>query len=220
MEENPFNLIEPDPEEIALNKDFFKSLMQKVKDIHETSHILVIKGPYGIGKSLYLKKITDYFKGKDVDLHYFYLSYDSKNRITEISEEKERSTIIILDWFDLVHGLNEEERMELFKSMIFAVNKKVTIIISSTDKTIKKVLKDVPELEEVISMINVPELNLEEAKRLVLHRLNKHRYEESDSFHPFKKSEIRKAWKVSKGNPRLIIMLLKALYEAKTGIHK
>ncbi|HLE06801.1 MAG TPA: hypothetical protein VI790_05575, partial [Candidatus Nanoarchaeia archaeon] len=63
--------------------------------------------------------------------------------------------------------------------------------------------------------IKIPLLPFDDAKKLVLMRLNSVRKEPISDLSPFTEKELRMIWKKSSGNPRLLLLLLMPLYDQR-----
>ncbi len=68
-------------------------------------------------------------------------------------------------------------------------------------------------LKKYFKVLEVPPLSFDEAKKLAIQRLDEVRSQGKGSLAPFTEDELRKVYNNSKGNPRLILMLLASLYE-------
>ena len=90
---------------------------------------------------------------------------------------------------------------------------KITLILTTSDDLLKKMAKMDAHLKKYFKVLNVPPVSLDEAKKLIISRLDEVKKTGKGTIKPFTENEVEKIHKNAKGNPRIILMLLASLYE-------
>ena len=215
---NPFLFITPreKSDELIGRFDFFEKIKKTVLGSLDEHAIVTINGDYGIGKSLFVKKVMEDLSSKK-SLKIFYLDFNlnTLNDLRNIPTEKElgKQIIILIDRFELMLSLSNSLQEKIVKLMGELCQSKITLILTTSDDLLKKMAKMDAKLKTYFKVLNVPPINLAEAKKLVISRLDEVKKKEKGSITPFTEEEIEKIHRNAKGNPRIILMLLASLYE-------
>ncbi len=208
--DNPFSIIVPRENELMINESFLKELSNKIKENIKQKKLIILEGDYGSGKSLYLKRLYARLKTKKEKIHFT----DAINNILKNKVAVKNKSLFIRN-FDLIQGLNEEQLFDLTESIMRLIKEGMIILTACRKDTLKKIYEVNPLLRSKTLKIKIPKLNFEEIKELIINRLNENRKEKNDSLEPFTETELRKIHSKAKGNPRLILLLLKPLYEQR-----
>ncbi len=200
---NPFDIIEPLEDELV-NEDFITESVKKIKSKLDKKRFIIFEGDYGSGKSHILKRIYKRLRTKKEFLYF-------TDAIVNILKNKVpvKNKTIIIDNFDFVEGFDENKILELTNAIINLVNAQMIIITALRKENIKRLFDVNPLIRSKAQKIKIPPLTLEETKEFVLRRLNR------KDFFPFTEFEIKQIWSAAKGNPRLILLLLKHLYDER-----
>ena len=124
-----------------------------------------------------------------------------------------KQIIVVIDKFELLLSLSNNLQEKIVQLMNDLCKAKITLIITSTDDLLKKMTKMDAELKKYFKVLEVPPISFAEAKKLAIQRLDEARTKGKGSLSPFTEDELKKVYDNSKGNPRLILMLLASLYE-------
>ena len=207
---NPFNLIVPREDELMINESSIKELSDKIKERIKDRRLIVLEGDYGTGKSLYFKRLYQRLKTRKELINF-------TDVIISVLESKVpvKNKTIFIDNFDLVHGFNDEQINRLIKAMNQLINEGVIILIACRKDTLKKLYSINPLIRSRVNRVKIPKLTFDEAKELVIARLNESRKIKSDSLEPFTIKELRSIWRTSDNNPRMLLLLLAPLYEQR-----
>lgn len=215
---NPFLFITPrdKSDELVGRFDFFEKIKKTVLESLDESAIVTIKGDFGIGKSLFVKKAMEDLSAKK-NLKIFYLDFNlnTLNDLRNMPSEKEigKQIIVIIDRFELMLSLSNILQEKIVKLMADLCKAKITLIITASDDLMEKMAKMDAKLKNYFKVLNVPPISLAEAKKLVISRLDEVRKNNRGTIKPFSENEIEKIHRNAKGNPRIILMLLASLYE-------
>jgi predicted ATPase len=90
-----------------------------------------------------------------------------------------------------------------------------SFVISVNPKTILRLFDINKEFKNLSDIHTIKPLIFPEIKELVSSRLNETRTKKSDSLAPFNEEDIREIWKKSRGNPRMVLLILANLYDIK-----
>lgn len=210
---NPFEQITPRAEELMINEGFLKELSKKIKEQIKNKRIIIIQGDYGTGKSLYLNRLYDRLNTKK-DLIPF------NEMITNVLVNKVpvKNKSLFIDDFDLIKGLSDDGVFDLAESMINLIKQEMIIVIACRKESIKRLFYINPLIQSKSQKIRVPRLNYTQATELILKRLNETRRKPTDDLDPFTKQEIKIVLQKADGNPRLLMLLLKPLYEQRMNL--
>ena len=207
---NPFASVAPRKKEFAPEKK--KIVEDVIKEIKKNS-FFVIYGERGVGRTLIVEKIVEYFKKKQkVEFFDFDkgLLYNLKKR-----EQSDAKSIIVVETVEIV----DNEFLDcIFEELIELHRRGNTIIITTTVETFN-FLKSKKVLRRVITSYKIPNLTYDESRDMIVERLNEVRTKKSDSVEPFTEKEVRYIWKKSKGNPKMILLICSFLYHTKAIEH-
>ena len=144
----------------------------------------------------------------------FNIAQDVLDKLYEL-REKGKEKIVIMDQFDLITGTQEDYVRNVLDVIKDKTIKGLTFVISLTPSTMKYITKLDKSFSNMTSTLEIPPLSYENAKKLVIERLNEVRKTKSDSLDPFTEEEFKHIYEKSKGNPRLILLLCSSLYDKK-----
>lgn len=216
---NPFLFITPRLKDSLIGrKDFVAKIKSTIMKSLDDKAIVVVSGDFGIGKSLFVEKvILDLKSKKNLKIYSYDFNFNILNDLRALPSEKKskKQFLVVIDKFDLILSLSSMLQKKILNIMADLCEAKVTFIISSTAEVLNKVKGLDLKIKKYFKVLNVPSMNFEETKELILSRLNEVRPKKSDSLHPFTLDEVKEIYKNSKGNPRIILMLCAGLFEEK-----
>jgi type II secretory pathway predicted ATPase ExeA len=210
MNENPFMAIIPREDEkvVGVNKQKIKELLAKAKNKWT---IFIVSGDYGSGKSLILAEIEKALKGFRIE-HMIY----SKEMIAGVRGLKGKKKLAVtIDKFDLAETSKDESFRGVLDLIAEAAESGIIFLISTTPKILSRAFSLSQKFKNVAIVYDVPPLNYEEARELVVARLNEARTKKSESLEPLTEAELREIWRKSNGNPRMILLLCAQFYDLK-----
>jgi hypothetical protein len=218
MQNNPFLSITPreKSDELIGRFGFYEKIKKTILESLDDYAIITINGDFGIGKSLFVEKVlADLSKKKQLKIINLDFSLNILNDLRNIPSEEEagKQIIVIIDRFELLLSLSNNLQKKIVQLMNDLCKAKITLIITSSDDLLKKMAKMDAGLKKYFKVLEVPPLSFDEAKKLAIQRLDEVRSNGKGSLTPFTEDELRKVYNNSKGNPRLILMLLASLYE-------
>jgi len=163
------------------------------------------------------KIIIDLNKRRNIKIFKFDFNMNTLNDLRNLPTEKElgKEIVVIIDRFELMLELSGELQEKILEIMTDLCKAEITIIVTSSNSLLKTVNKLRPELKNYFKVLDVPAMNFEETKKLVISRLNEVRAKKSDSLEPFTLDEVKKIHDNAKGNPRMVLLLLAGLFEQK-----
>lgn len=209
---NPFLSISPKKDNPLFGIDISK-IKYYAKKISEGNTIVIISGQLGSGKSAVVMAIE---KALPRTMHKVKLICSPGLNESLKSIKVKGKTVIIIEKFYMAVAFGEKELKAILNTIGEMLNKNTSFIITSTPE----LAATIPQLSEKIKNVHifdVPQLSFEDAKKLIIWRLNQVREKESESLEPFTESELMHIWKTSKGNPKMILLLCASLYDAKRG---
>ncbi len=217
--ENPFLFIVPRKEDkIYGRKEFLEKVKKTVLDSLNDQVIVTINGEYGIGKTLFIERVVEGLKKrKSIKVFYFDFNLNTLNDLRNLPTEKElkKQIVVVIDRFELILSLSDILQKKILEMMVELCEAKITFIIATTDDLLKKIKSIEPRIKRYFKVLDVPKMSFEEAKELIVSRLNEIRPRKSDSLEPFTLKEVKHIYKVAKGNPRMILLLCASLLEEK-----
>lgn len=207
---NPFNLIVPRGDEVMVNEESVKEISAKIKKRIKNRRLIILVGEYGSGKTLYLKRLFERLKTKKQLISF-------NDAIINVLESKVvvKNKTLFIEHFDLLNGLDKDQIYRLTKAMARLVDEGMILVIACRKDTFKKLLNINPLLRSDTNQIKIPKLTFKDAKHLVIKRLNEAREEKRDDLSPFSESELKTIWRRADKNPRLLLLLLRPLYEQR-----
>ncbi len=223
MQDNPFLFITPreKSDELIGRFDFYEKIKKTVLESLDEHAIITINGDFGMGKSLFVEKVLAELSNKKMlKLITLDFSLNTLNDLRNIPSEKAagKQIIVIIDRFELLLSLSNNLQEKIVQLMNDLCKAKITLIITSSDDLLKKMAKMDAGLKKYFKVLEVPPISFDEAKKLAIQRLDEARSKGKGSLAPFTEDEVRKVYNNSKGNPRLILMLLASLYEEHSRI--
>ncbi|MBN1924039.1 MAG: hypothetical protein JW791_04755 [Nanoarchaeota archaeon] len=216
---NPFLFITPRDKDLLVGRQsFLDQVKTTVMKSLDSQAIITINGDFGIGKTLFVEKaVSDLEKRKDIKLFKWDFNLNTLNDLRTLPNEKElkKQIVVTIDRFELILSLSNILQNKILKIMTDLVKSKITLIITTSDDLLKKIKNIEPKIKSFFKVLNVPPMNFEETKRLIVSRLNESRKKKSDSIEPFTNDEVKQIYKNSKGNPRMVLLLCASLFEDK-----
>jgi len=171
-------------------------------------------GDYGSGKTLLLREVKRYAKQRNCEVIEFNVAHDILDKVFSLREEK-KDVIVFIDQFDLLAGADEEHFKNILEALKGKTIEGMTFVITLTPSTLKYISKLDKGFYNMLRKFEIPPLSYEDARRLIIARLNEVREKKSDSLAPFTEEEVRELYEKSKGNPRLLLLLCSSLYDRK-----
>jgi len=200
----------PRDDEIMVNEGFLTEVAERIKSRVKNNRLIILEGDYGSGKSLYFNRLYKRLKTKK-DLIEF-----SDGIITVLeSKVPVKNKTLFINNFDLLHGLTEPQVIKLSALIVKLLDEEMIILIACRKDTVNLLLKANPLLHSKVNRVKLPGLSFDEARELVINRLNESRKKKSNDLTPFNKNELELFWHKSNGNPRMLLMLLSPLYEQR-----
>lgn len=211
MMENPFMSIIPREEEkaVGVNKQQIKELLNKNKGKWT---VFIVSGEYGSGKSLVISEIEKQIKGAKIEKIIY--SREMGSGIRALREKKK--IVVEIDKFELSETTKDETLRVLLDTVANVSEGGVTFIISVTPKTLSRLFSLSQKFKNTSIVYNMPPLSYEEAREMVVSRLNEVRNKDSASIEPFTDAELKEIWRKSNGNPRLILLLCATMFDLKS----
>ena len=217
--DNPFLYVVPrDNDVIYGRKNFLEKVKKTVLESLDKQAIITINGEYGIGKTLFIERVVNELKKrKRIKLYYFDFNLNTLNDLRDLPTEEaiKKQIVVVIDRFELILSLSDIIQKKILQLMVDLCKAKITFIIASSDDLLKRLKNINPEIKRYFKVLNVPKMSYEEARKLIVSRLNEIRPNKSDSLEPFTEDEIKHIYKKAKGNPRLILLLCASLLEKK-----
>jgi ABC-type lipoprotein export system ATPase subunit len=193
-----------------VNEGFLTEVAERIKSRVKNNRLIILEGDYGSGKSLYFNRLYKRLKTKK-DLIEF-----SDGIITVLeSKVPVKNKTLFINNFDLLHGLTEPQVIKLSALIVKLLDEEMIILIACRKDTVNLLLKANPLLHSKVNRVKLPGLSFDEARELVINRLNESRKKKSNDLTPFNKNELELFWHKSNGNPRMLLMLLSPLYEQR-----
>jgi len=213
--DNPFLFIVPRKDEKIINmKKFRENLRKELDKCIKGGVIISLVGDYGSGKTLLLREVKRYAKQRNCEVIEFNVAHDILDKVFSLREEK-KDVIVFIDQFDLLAGADEEHFKNILEALKGKTIEGMTFVITLTPSTLKYISKLDKGFYNMLRKFEIPPLSYEDARRLIIARLNEVREKKSDSLAPFTEEEVRELYEKSKGNPRLLLLLCSSLYDRK-----
>lgn len=217
--ENPFAEISPGGIIVGSQKkiiaDFKKNLTQLLKG----KIIVALVGSHGSGRSYFLKKINEFLETKKKSILTLYHSFtpDILKKLSSMPAEKsfKKEVVLLLDNVDFLTELHPDLISKTLEIMLNLSNHGFTIIAAMTKETLQRLEQLDEGFKKSVDILTIPSLNFNEAKELVLNRLNEIRTKKSNDLKPFTEKEIRDIWKKSNGNPKMILLFCAYLFKER-----
>ena len=219
QENNPFfDIVHDGDETILISKEETKKIKDLTKKLIKDKEILIVVGRAGSGKTLVELEIT-----KNIPKNYkkmeFVFGVDIINELRCVTTEKilKKNLIVFVDRMELAEAFDEKKLKKVIDLIIETSKAGVCYVISCDPETLARMYCISDKLSKMSTVHNVPGLTFEQAKKLVVSRLNMDRAKKSNSLTPFTESQIKNIWQTSKGNPRMILLLCANLYSILRG---
>ena len=211
---NPFfDIVHDGDESILISKEEIKRIKDLTKRLIKDKKILIVVGSPGSGKTLVeleiVKNLPKNYKKKE-----FIFGIDVLNELRYLTSENvlKKNIIVFIDRMELAEAFDEKKLKKVIDLIKENSKAGVSHVLSCDSETLARMYCISDELSKMSIVYNVPGLTLEQAKKLVVSRLNMDREKKSDSLKPFTEAQIRNIWQTSKGNPRMILLLCANLY--------
>lgn len=216
---NPFLFITPREKDLLVGREkFLEKIKTSVMKSLDDSIIISINGDFGIGKTLFVEKaIKDLKKKKSLKLYKYDFNFNLLNDLRTLPSEKKlkKQMVVIIDRFELILSLSSYLQKKILEIMQDLCNAGITQIITTSEGLLKELKNIKPGINKYFKVLNVPSMNFNESKKLIISRLNESRPKKKDSLNPFTLDEVKKIHKKSQGNPRMVLMLCAGLFEEK-----
>jgi len=212
---NPFlEISHRGDEKVIMNTQSTKKIKNLSKELTKNNIILFIVGEPGSGKTLSEKEIEKSLP-KRLEKKKIIFSSDLINELKYLSSKKtlKKKTIMFIDKFELSDIIKDEKLKKIINLIINTSKIGIGYVITCTPSTLVRLFSLSDKIKSYSKVYSVPALSLEQAKKLIISRLNIIRKKKINSVDPFTTSQIKNIWKTSKGNPRMILLLCASLYE-------
>ncbi len=212
--DNPFfEIMHKGDEKIIMSPQALKKIKELSKELVKNHPILFIVGDHGSGKSLVEKEIEKNIPKKfEKRKLIFTIDLLSELRALPIERMLKKRIVIYIDKFELTSVIDDGEFEKLLDVIYDTSKSGVGYVISCHPDTLARIFDISDKIRMNSRVYNVPSLTFEQAKKLIISRLNMVRKKKSNSLNPFTESQIRNIWKTSRGNPRMILLLCANLY--------
>lgn len=198
---NPFVPIEP----VRLEKSDkrIKRIAKKINAIYKKSKhgLVILIGERGYGGT---HMIHEFLGNKK---HSYVIMNDN------LAVEMPKSRIVVIDDFENLLAMNKSIKKAVVENIVNA-SKKQFIITKIDEKKFNLLLKELPKLKNAKKIV-IPPMSFEEAKEMIIQRLNLTREKPSRSLKPFTEKELKHIWKKANGNPRIILMICSIIYNER-----
>ncbi len=186
---NPFAYITPRENEKIIDRvGVYKGLESKILETLEKGSIILLEGDYGSGKSLLVQKLNANLKEKikTISLNF---TGTILNDLRKLPLEKKREILVIIDRFDFIKSLNENDFKKVLDLIIELKNRGLSFLLLLNKQTIQVIEKTSRKFKKESYVISIPIL--------------------------FSEKEMKEIWRNSRGNPRMLLLLCENLFERK-----
>ncbi|MCD6547237.1 MAG: ATP-binding protein [Nanoarchaeota archaeon] len=215
--ENPFySIAHKGDEKIIMPASEIKKIKDLAKKVCK-NNILFVVGEPGSGKSLVEKELEKAIP-KNYGVRKLLFTVDLLNELRALPSEvvlRKKKFIVFIDKFELSDVVDDKKLKKILDVISETSKAGVGFVISCLPQTLARVFEISDELKKSSIVYNVPRLTYEQAKMLVISRLNSVRKKKSNSIEPFTEHELKSIWRTSNGNPRMILLLCANIYENK-----
>ncbi len=211
---NPFAYITPRENEKIIDRvGVYKGLESKILETLEKGSIILLEGDYGSGKSLLVQKLNANLKEKikTISLNF---TGTILNDLRKLPLEKKREILVIIDRFDFIKSLNENDFKKVLDLIIELKNRGLSFLLLLNKQTIQVIEKTSRKFKKESYVISIPPLDYRFSKELILSRLNEIKNKKGSSI-LFSEKEMKEIWRNSRGNPRMLLLLCENLFERK-----
>jgi archaellum biogenesis ATPase FlaH len=212
--ENPFLSIVPRRNEDIID---MVSIVNELKELAikalNGDVLIVLKGTYGSGKTIIAEQISRILKKKKIDVRRMPCTQEILNDVRSIPEERKKDIFVIIDGLDICMGMDETTINKFLNILMERSQKGLTFLMECTPEVLDLFNNTNPRFSSSSKIVDVTPMGYDEARELIVSRLNEIRAKKSDSIDPFTEEELKKYWKTSKGNPRMLLMLCQSIYD-------
>ncbi len=212
--DNPFLTIVPEEKDSLIDREqVLKDLEQKTIESLKGGTLIILSAGYGMGKSI----VKDHFKEKiKKKVRIIELNFTNQiaDDIRNLPSEDKRDILVVIERFDLIDVMDAENKRKVTDLIIERNNKGLTFLILCIPEVVNRLFNMNGEFEKRSQIITLSAMTFEEAREMVISRLNTAR-KKSDSLEPLTEHELKEIWKKSRGNPRMILLLCATLYDKK-----
>lgn len=213
--DNPFLIIVPDEYGKLIDREeVIIDLEKKTMNALDGGTLILFSAGYGMGKSIIKEKLKKKLKRKVKVIEFNFTNFIADD-IRNLPFEKKKDILVIIERFDLIEGMSKNNKNKILNLIIERNNKGLTFLLLCTPDVVKKLFDLNDNFEKRSEIVTVSEMTFEEARQMVVSRLNTMRKAKSGSIEPFTEFEMTEIWKKSKGNPRMILLLCASLYDRK-----
>jgi len=213
---NPFFDIEhKGDEDIILNKQNIAKIKEITKELVKKSGILLISGEHGSGKSLVENEIEcDLPKSYKIKKFEFSKDLEAELRGIPLATLRQKKLIVEIDHFELSEVIDDHKLKRILDMIEISAKSGVGYILSCTPETLERIQEVSPSFKRTAKVYRTPSFTFEQAKQIVISRLNAVRHKKSNSIEPFTEYQLKSVWNKSNGNPKMILLLCGTLYDA------
>lgn len=210
--QNPFLYIVPSEHEQIVDRDVELAELHLAINKFINGGVIVVKGPPGIGKTSLVKyALNSLKKENNIRTAYFELNAATLERLNELAFDNRYKYIIAIDDINNEDGFTELQKNRL-RNLISVVSEHACLIlVENREEGIEKCVTCIQENK--IQIIELKGLSFADIKQIIINRLNLIRRVASDSIEPFQEKDIETAYKKAEGNPRMILLILAAIFD-------
>lgn len=214
--QNPFfEIAHKGDEDIILDKKSIEKIKSLTKEVLKNNAILFIVGDPGSGKSLVEKEIeSDIPKGYVLKKYDFTKDLLAELRAIPVMQSMKKKTIVFIDKFEMSEVIDDKQLKNILEIIKTTSKSGVGYVVSGVPENLERIQEISPETNKQLKVYRTPALSFEQAKKIVVSRLNSVRSKNSDSIAPFTEQQLKKIWLKSNGNPKMILLLCGTLYDA------
>jgi type II secretory pathway predicted ATPase ExeA len=214
--ENPFLSIVPRRNEKIIDMvSIVKELRELVTEALKGDVLIVLKGGYGSGKTLISEHLAKFLKKKNVEVRRLTCTQEIMDDIRAIPDEHKKDIFVVVDGLEVCMGMGEVMTNKLLDLLMERSSKGLTFLLECTPDVLERFCSLNRRFEKFSMVVNIMPIGYDEARELVVSRLNEIRERKSESVEPFTEDELKKYWETSHGNPRMILMLCQSMYDRK-----
>ncbi len=204
LPKNPFVFVAPRKDEFAPER---KKIVDEIKKQIKGKHFFfIIYGERGVGRTLILKMLIKDLK----NVEEYKFGPRILTSLKERAQKKKKSTIAI----ETVELTSKEFLEKIMNELLKLYKAGNSILITTTPETYEFIISN-KDLKKVVKSYRLKGLTYDQAKAMVISRLNEVRKKKSNSLEPFTEKELKHIWLKARGNPRLILLICSFLYQNK-----
>jgi len=193
-----------------------KDILLMAEGVSKGKKLLLVSGDYGSGKSLITDKIEKSL-APDVKAEKWMFSVDIANQLRSLPMEEiiKRKIAVFIDKFELSDVMDDKTLIKILQLIVDITKMGVSFVIDINPKTVMRLYELDASFKNLSELYTVKPLIFHEVKELVLSRLNEVRTTKTNDLSPFNERELTDIWKKSRGNPRMILLILANFYDIK-----